>query len=166
MTTSCRFSNTELTTAAFHLLTSSTIERYHRMAERVGMHSCISDRIRETPQVLPYLEIRAYDLWTALLKKEVRDVEEVELAMLMVLLARTGVNSFRFFLSKISSVDRHSVAWISALARRLLTEGAVNGLLQCNKFGGFEMNISCSPDQATSSQEPWIREDFTTATAA
>jgi hypothetical protein len=119
MTSSALFSQGELADAAFALLTSSSLERYARMAQRAAMQAHLREQLRMNPEMIPELIGQANALRRALLRSAQRDVSEVELAMLLALLARSAAPAIDRLLLDLSVVDRPAVAWVSGLARLL-----------------------------------------------
>jgi hypothetical protein len=126
MTAATLFTTEELANAAFDLLTSSTLERYARKAQEAAWGSRLVSKIRENPFLIPQLLDTARRLWRSLLCSVQRDVPEVELALLLSLLARTADPRVDPLLIDLSLIDRGPVTWISALARRLLGERTSN----------------------------------------
>ena len=119
-------SREELEDAAFYLLTCSSIERYVRMAKRVAAQSGLSDRVSTDPRLIHTLIDYARELWKKILSTTRRDISELELAVLLPILARTGVREVEYLLLALSLVDHTNAAWISGLARRLRLECASN----------------------------------------
>jgi hypothetical protein len=128
MITSAVFSQEELADAAFALLTSSSLERYARMAHQAAVRTCLHEQLRMNPQLIPDLIRQTKARWRALLCGDRRDVPEVELAILLTLLAPTAAPAVDQLLIDLSIVDRPAVAWIAGLARRLLQERRSNAI--------------------------------------
>lgn len=126
MSAASLFSDQELADAAFDLLASSTLDRYARMAEQAALHSRIADELRRNPHIIPQLLDAVKQRWVALRRCSQRDVPEVEVALLVSLLAQTAAPQVDDLLKDLSLVDCGPVAWISALARRLLRERTSN----------------------------------------
>jgi hypothetical protein len=122
MTVRSLFSQEELADAVFTLLTSSSIERYARMAEQAALQAQLREQLHMKPQLIPDLIRRANELRRTMLRSAQRDVSEVELAVLLMMLAPTAAPAVDQLLLDLSIVNWPAVAWISGLARRLLQE--------------------------------------------
>ena len=129
MNTTALFAEQELAEAAFDLLTSTSVDRYVRMAKQAAQRSKLSDRLRVEPTIIPEMLQHAKGLWRTLRGSTQRDVPEVELAILLALLAETGLRDIDSLLVDLSLVDSPTVAWIGALARRLLHARPRNAIL-------------------------------------
>jgi hypothetical protein len=116
----------ELAEAAFVLLTSSTSSRYIRLAKRVALRSQLHARLKREPEMAAILVGHARTLWAQVLKAEQRDVFEIELALLLPVLAGTAEVGVEDLLLTLAVENRPVAAWISALARALLKERASN----------------------------------------
>jgi len=112
--------------AAFLLLTSSSIERYVRLSKTSFATQELRRALTIGAVTAPMLIERADRLWRQLLQVKQRDLPEVELATILATLAITAVPEVSKLLERISLIDGPSVAWISALARRLLQERPTN----------------------------------------
>lgn len=132
---------TEAADGAFALLTSSTPGRYIRMAKDAAVHSRLRARIEENSQVIPLLVSDARMLWRQMLGSKQRAVQEPELAIILVLLSHTAVPEVDDLLSAIGLIDRPAVAWIAALARRLLQERASNAHPSEFMWGGASPSV-------------------------
>ena len=116
----------ELADAAFDLLTSSSFERYARMAKRAAARSQLHGDLKTAPEMIPRVVRRAKELWRTLRRSGQRDVPEIELAVLLAMLAQTSTPEVDELLVDLSLVDSPTVAWAGALARKLLHERAGN----------------------------------------
>ena len=106
--------------AAFELLSSSSIERYVRVA----------DYFAATPELRLLLEVsdigpadllnEADARWRTLTRARQREPQEVELALLLGLLATSASPDVDAFLTRLALHDRLPLAWSSAHARELL----------------------------------------------
>jgi len=119
-------STEELENAAFYLLTSSSVERYVRIAKNIATQSGVSAQLQANSDLAMPLLVRARQLWRRILLNACRDVPEFELAVLLPVLAKTALPEVSDFLLSLASIDRHNCAWISALARRLCQERPTN----------------------------------------
>lgn len=126
MTVCGLFSETLLAEAAFDLLTSSTLERYIRMATRAVLHAQQQPNWQYNAQHIPNLVTHARSLWRQLLQRGQRDVPEVELALLLTLLAQSASPDIDDLLVICALTDHPAVTWLAALARRLLRDRASN----------------------------------------
>jgi hypothetical protein len=122
MSTSPFFSQEELADAAFAMLTSSSLERYARMAQQSAVHAQLREQMQRNPQLIPDLIRRANELRRTILRSAQRDVSEVELAVLLMVLSPTAASTVDQLLLDLSIVNWPAVAWISGLARRILQE--------------------------------------------
>jgi len=119
-------SEQELSDAAFYLLTSSSTSRYLFVARQAAESSQLKQLILSSPHLLPELVERARSLWSVLLKGQERDASEVELAIVITILAETAEPEVDGLLQYFSIVDRSSSVWIAALARKLLQQRPSN----------------------------------------
>lgn len=115
-------SSEQLADAAFHLLTSSSLDRYARMARGAATRSGLAQRVAAQPSLIPALLGRGRELLRELRRLSTRDVPEVELAMVLSTLAHTAEPAVGRLLRDIGVDDRPSLAWLAALARSLLKE--------------------------------------------
>lgn len=120
------FSKEELEDAAFYLLTCSSAERYARMAKDLAVRSKLSSDLKTNPDLTKGALRRARDLWKEILSNKQRDIPELELAVLLPLLAQTASSEVDDLLLALGLVDRPNAAWIGVLARRLRIERASN----------------------------------------
>lgn len=126
MSQSPLFSRDELAESAFELLTSSSVERYIRLAKGAADRSSLRLRLRQEPHILHSALDRAQVLWRELLCSEHREAGEFELAMLLPLLANASEPAVDGLLLRLATADRPNVAWPAALARRLLMGRSTN----------------------------------------
>lgn len=107
----------ELAKAAFGLLTSSSSERYVRIAQdsAAGLVKKLQPDLLQWQRVLD----RANRLWQEAARGTRREPSEVELAVLLSALAQTAIPNVDRLLATVSLIDRPPVAWLSALARNL-----------------------------------------------
>jgi hypothetical protein len=116
----------ELEEAASYLLTSSTVSRYIRLAREVANRSTLAAQLRSDPDFSSRLAMYARERWLELSSSPQRDVQEVELAIILPLLARAPLPSVEALLSDVGLSVRPSAAWIGALARHLISERPTN----------------------------------------
>src|SRR4051812_18076163 len=116
----------DLREGAFMLLSCSSLTRYARMAKVLAQTSGLRRRIESGEVTLSVALRYAEDSWQKLLQKEQRDVEEVELAAIITALAHSASEQISAFLIRLAMIDRASVSWVSALARRLYQERPTN----------------------------------------
>ncbi|MBI3326726.1 MAG: hypothetical protein HYZ81_08500 [Nitrospinae bacterium] len=114
------FPEEKLAEAAFDLLSSSSLERYARKADEHALSSALASELRRTPFIIPDLVDMARRLWRELIRASERDVPEVELALLLGLLAQTASSDVDELLVDLAIVEAPAAAWVSSLARRLL----------------------------------------------
>ena len=126
MTTGSFFSDEVLAETAFDLLTSSTLERYIHMAIRAALRIQSHDQSVIYPERIRQLVTVVRNRWECLLRSAQRDTPEVELAILLCMLAQNAAPEVDELLVAVAIVDRPAVVWVAALARRLLQERASN----------------------------------------
>jgi len=107
----------ELATVAFGLLTSSSIERYVRVARAAAAR--LAQGLRQVPPQWGRVLERAEHLWREAVQGTHREPAEVELAVLLSALAQTATPGVDRLLASISLLDQPPVTWLSALARNL-----------------------------------------------
>ena len=107
----------ELAKAAFGLLTSSSIERYVRIAQDSA--AGLVEKLQPVPLRWQCVLDRANRLWQEAVRGTRRESSEVELAVLLSALAQTAIPNVDRLLATVSLIDRPPVAWLSALARNL-----------------------------------------------
>jgi hypothetical protein len=110
-------SETQMQDGAFLLLSSSSLDRYARMANLLAQP--ILGRLREEPDSANRAVERSRRLLQELLLAGTRDLPEVELAALLAALSQTGIREVGKLLDEVGLLDAAPVLWISALARRL-----------------------------------------------
>lgn len=120
------FDQNEVAETAFWLLTSSSVDRYVRMAKQAALRIQSRHQFVIHPQRIRQLITVARERWEYLLGSAQRDTPEVELAVLLCMLAQTAAPEVDGLLFAMAIVDRSAVAWIAALARRLLQDRASN----------------------------------------
>ena len=120
------FEQNEVAETAFWLLTSSSVERYVRMAKQAAWRIQSHHQFVIHPERMRQLVTLARNRWECLLGSTQRDTPEVELAILLCMLAQNAAPEVDGLLLAVAIVDRPGVAWIAALARRLLQERASN----------------------------------------
>ena len=107
----------ELAKAAFGLLTSSSTERYVRIAQDSA--AGLVKKLQPVPLRWQRVLDRANRLWQEAVRGTRRESSEVELAVLLSALAQTAIPNVDRLLATVSLIDRPPVAWLSALARNL-----------------------------------------------
>ncbi len=107
---------------AFGLLTSSSMQRYIRIAREAA--ASFGSAVSATPEEWPTVVERAARLWRQLLRSDKREPEEAELVVLLVALSRTALDGVDDLLAKVALADRQPASWVSALARTLRQERA------------------------------------------
>jgi hypothetical protein len=111
---------------AFMLLTCSSLTRYVRMAKLLAQTSGLRARIESGQVTFPDTLKRAEELWREMLRSKERELAEVELAAILAAIAQASIADVSDLLTRISLIDRPSVTWVSALARRLYQERPTN----------------------------------------
>ena len=105
--------------AAGELLVSSTPERYRRIAQSFAIDARVQNAIRlhgTTPAMLVSI---ADETWRALTALDVRDLGEVDLAILLVLIAQSASPLADELLRQVGMLDKPPLSWVSFLARSL-----------------------------------------------
>lgn len=116
------FPESELAPIAFELLASSTPSRYVRVA-RAGSNRLFREPTRWN--VFDSLEIllpRAASLWNEIVRSDLREPEETELATILVKLTSMPDEKVDLFLNKVAVNTHRPAAWLGILARKLLSE--------------------------------------------
>lgn len=129
------FTQAESEKAAFAMLTSSSLARYARNVEALASATLLATRLNEDPAMIPELVNQSLENWRRLFGSRQRTEDEVELALMLALLARTSDPRVDDLLLQFSLADQPSVAWISAFARHLRSRRA------CNFEGPFRNRI-------------------------
>jgi|SRR5882724_6524677 len=111
---------------AFLLFSSSSATRYVRMAKQLAEDSALKDHLACGAISIEELINRARKLHTVIASKDQRDIEEIELAIIMAILSETASDQAFDLLADFSLYDRNSLAWISAAARNLFQQLAKN----------------------------------------
>jgi hypothetical protein len=122
----CVLSEDILREGAFLLLSSSSMNRYLRMAQGLARASSLQARLDIEELSVRDLVARAKWLWRELLSRNQRDVPEIELAIILAALTDNTAIEVSDLLVLVSLNDRPPVTWISALARRLYQSRAEN----------------------------------------
>jgi len=121
--------------AAFGLFSSSSIERYILSAQRAAAQTHLQRRLREDEDLGPQLLERADAAWSAVCVASERDLHEVELAILLVVIAHTALRRSEELLRRIALAEHPAGAWVSALARRLLVQRSASPTLAAPERG-------------------------------
>jgi hypothetical protein len=114
--------------AAFELFSSNSIDRYFRMARRFASQSALAEHFGCGLVTLEELITRATQLRGQSSGKDCRDIEEVELALILTILAGAASEQISELLVDVSLYDKLPMTWISALARKLY-QGRASDLL-------------------------------------
>jgi hypothetical protein len=106
---------------AFMLLSSSSANHYIQSAIAAGPSSRIENNLDLGIMTHEELVEHASSLWSTIVHSTKRDVPEVELAILLPILARVAADSeeTRRLIRSISVHDEVPAIWLSALARKL-----------------------------------------------
>jgi len=115
-----------LSDGAFLLLGSSSVSRYVRMAGQLAYETTLRNQIESGLVSTDDLLNRARELRAQLAAKKQRDVEEVELAIIIAITSEIASETASELLIELSLNDQPPLTWISALARRLFQERAAN----------------------------------------
>lgn len=115
--------------AAFMLLSSSTLNRYIRVAKSLAQSSTIRRNLELNLITVQDLINHADYLWRLVLKSRQRDIPEVELATILPIIANFATDEASEFLMRLSILDQPPATWISALARQLLNHRPANQLI-------------------------------------
>jgi hypothetical protein len=107
----------ELGNVAFGLLTSSTLDRYARIAGEAAAR--VWPAVEPSSEQWVAVTTRAALLWGDVLGSKVREPAEVELAVLLTMLARTDVTGVDELLTTIALSSAPQARWPAALARHL-----------------------------------------------
>ena len=146
-------SMTELADAAFDLLSSSTIGRYLRLARSAARRSEIRHHIEDGAKSVEDVSSRARSLWRELLDSPQRDVSEVELAVLLCVLAESAAEDLEDLLLACALSATPQASWISALAKRLLVAGAHNERIELYHAEDTDVRTKSEAQSNTSSDE-------------
>ncbi|HEU0009072.1 MAG TPA: hypothetical protein VFT34_04565 [Verrucomicrobiae bacterium] len=111
---------------AFLLLASSSVSHYMRMAAQLAHETALRNRFESGLVSLKEMLNRAKELRARLAAKKQRDLEEVELAIIVAICSETPSEAASELLVELSLNDQPPLTWISALARRLFQERAAN----------------------------------------
>lgn len=115
----------EAARVAFELLTCSSIERYVRMSKQAAARSPLRRMLLTSADRIHEVLGHARRLLGELRRSSRRDVPEVELAVILALLAqRADGSEAEDLMIKVAIEIRPSCRWLSALARQLLHEGS------------------------------------------
>lgn len=109
-----------LSRAAFLLLSSSALARYLRMARQVGEEEGLVERIQGDPALVRRAIDRIDALWGELIKRPQRDLQEIEIAVLLVALVDAGVPGIGVLLRDMAASKAASAVWLRGLAAHLL----------------------------------------------
>ena len=120
------FSKEELAEGTFYLLSSSSVDRYVRMAKEVAFRTNLFSQVQADPTLTVGVLHRARNLWSDVLSAQKRTLSEIELALVLPILARTAAPQVDGLLGALLVVERPSATWINALAKRLCGERVVN----------------------------------------
>src|SRR5215831_14002817 len=120
------FDQNEIAETAFWLLTSSSVDRYVRMAKHAALRIHSHHQFVINPERMRQLVTAVRVRWECLLGSTQRDTPEVELAIVLCILAQNAAPEVDGLLLAVATVDRPAVAWVAALARRLLQERSSN----------------------------------------
>lgn len=106
--------------AALQLFSSSSPSRYIRIARTLAFRSPYWAQLYSSGTTVKELSEVAEKYWRSLLETGVRDASEVDLALIIPLLARAGGEDERALLVCMARLDEPGVAWVAALARNAL----------------------------------------------
>jgi hypothetical protein len=133
---------------AFMLLTSSSLARYVRMAGLLAQDSGLRTRIKSGELTISAVLQRAKSLWRKVLGSKQREIAEVELAAILAAIGESPCEQVSDFLVQVSMIDQPSVAWLSALARRLNRARPTNQMeIVFSKESEIKAEITCSNRQ-------------------
>ena len=108
---------------AFDLLSSSTVSRFTRCAMDAAEKGGLTDSVKTDHKTVSSLTSRAQSLFNSLYKKNKRDAEEVEVAIILAALARASEKKASDLLDKIAAHKPNSgTIWIHGLAIELQKE--------------------------------------------
>jgi len=116
------FTEQELSAATVALFASSTVDRYQRMAMGSASRTELAATIGRFPEAFLTLVPLAQDLARRVVCARERSRDEVELAMILALLASSGSPKLTPLLVQLSLNMAPAALWIAAFARRLLKE--------------------------------------------
>jgi hypothetical protein len=138
-----------LSEGVFMLFTCSSLTRYVRMAKLLAQTSGLRARIESGQVTFPDTLKRAEELWREMLRSKERELAEVELAAILAAVAEASIADVSDLLTRISLIDRPSVTWVSALARRLYQDRPTNHdiTLPVQPQCAWEVNRSNSDDK-------------------
>ena len=114
---------------AFLLLTSSSVDRYVRVAKSLAHSSELREYLQAGRLDVEHLIAHARELRGNLNGKKQREIEEVELAIVLAVLATNASEEVSDLLIESSLNDQQPLTWISALARRLYQQRGANEIV-------------------------------------
>ncbi len=112
--------------SAIMLLASSSLNRYVRIAKTLATASPLRLKLEGGRLTIQDLLIHADSLWRRILNSRERDLPEVELAVILPIVADLATDEAADLLIRVSMQDQVPAAWISALARHLFQQRATN----------------------------------------
>jgi hypothetical protein len=111
---------------AFELFASSSAGRYWRAARSLAEGCALKEHLESGLLGVSDLVQRARELRGYLACRQHREVEEVGLAIILSTLADTASEEVSDLLVSLSVFDKAPLAWMSALARKLYQDRALN----------------------------------------
>jgi hypothetical protein len=107
---------------AFELLASSSLSRYARVARTAASHPDVQRAIAMHSISTSELLRETEDSWRFLAGQSGRHEKEVDLALLLAILAKSADRNVDRFLGQVGMRDHPPLSWVSALARSLSFE--------------------------------------------
>jgi hypothetical protein len=104
---------------AFELLASSSISRYIRVARSFATSSSVEEAIASRDISVQDLLGLARESWRLIASGDMRDEEEVDLALALCILSDSADPEVDEFLQQVGMLDRPPLSWASGLARYL-----------------------------------------------
>lgn len=117
-----------LAKAAFGLLSSSSVERYVRVANEIASSPDLRTSLETSGVAVDQLLVRAQEAVRALSVARQREPQEFELALLLQVLSVFPDPEVDALLSRIALSDRAALAWPGAQAKHLLNRRPSNGI--------------------------------------
>jgi hypothetical protein len=111
---------------AFLLLASTSVNRYAQTAKSLANTSALKDHFKSGLLSLEQLIDRARELHHQIARKACREIEEVELAIVLAIIAEAASEKVSALLVEFSLSDNGALVWTSALSRKLYQERANN----------------------------------------
>jgi len=127
--------------ATLMLLSSSTVNRYIRLAKRLAESSDLKRKLELGLITSDELLEHADNLWRFVVESKERDLPEIELALILPIVSRFATEKAIEMLLRISVYDKTPAIWISTLARDLYNRLSANQTVNISTESSLKLRL-------------------------